>query len=256
MSRRRSRPRSARAPAAGPRRPGPDRRVAATDGTHAGATLVYDLRRGDWDTDLMADLGLDRVAVPGHPALRRRRRRAARDARRRVGLAAGMPVVLGGADSQACALGVGVVAPGPVSEMAGSSTCLNAAVPAPLDVLAVTHYPHVIPGPFTTETGINTTGAAIAWLAGLLYGGRSGRADRRRLRPARCRGGARRVRVPMESSPCRSWATASGPTRTCAAPSSGCRSDTAVRSSSGRCSKGWRSRWPTSSTSSGLAMPP
>jgi xylulokinase len=40
----------------------------------------------------------------------------------------------------------------------------------------VTHYPHVIPGPFTTETGINTTGAAVAWLAGLLYGGRSGRA--------------------------------------------------------------------------------
>ena len=59
--------------------------------------------------------------------------------------------------------------------MAGSSTCLNAAVPAPLDVLAVTHYPHVIPGPYTTETGINTTGAAVAWLAGLLYGGRSGR---------------------------------------------------------------------------------
>ena len=93
----------------------------------------------------------------------------------RVGLAAGLPVVLGGADSQACALGAGVVAPGPVSEMAGSSTCLNAAVAAPLDVLAVTHYPHVIPGPFTTETGINTTGAAVAWLAGLLYGGRTSR---------------------------------------------------------------------------------
>ena len=74
--------------------------------------------------------------------------------------------MLGGADSQACALGAGVVGPGPVSEMAGSSTCLNAAVPAPLDVLAVTHYPHVVPGPFTTETGINTTGAAVAWLAG------------------------------------------------------------------------------------------
>ena len=83
--------------------------------------------------------------------------------------------MLGGADSQACALGTGVVAPGPVSEMAGSSTCLNAAVPAPLDVLEVTHYPHVIAGPYTTETGINTTGAAVAWLAGLLYGGRTGR---------------------------------------------------------------------------------
>ncbi|HSS36904.1 MAG TPA: FGGY family carbohydrate kinase [Patescibacteria group bacterium] len=148
---------------------------AATDGTHAAATLVYDLRGGDWDGGLLADLGLDRSLFPAigrsdgvvgglRPGV------AAR-----LGLPAGTPVVLGGADSQACALGVGVVDPGPVSEMAGSSTCLNAAVPEPLDVLAVTHYPHVVPGPFTTETGINTTGAAVAWLAGLLFGGRAGR---------------------------------------------------------------------------------
>ncbi len=150
--------------------------VAATDGTHAGATLVYDLRRGDWDTDLMADLGLDASLFPAVRPSAGVVGGLRATLARRVGLAAGIPVVLGGADSQACALGVGVVAPGSVSEMAGSSTCLNAAVPAPLDVLAVTHYPHVIPGPFTTETGINTTGAAIAWLAGLLYGGRSGRA--------------------------------------------------------------------------------
>jgi sugar (pentulose or hexulose) kinase len=68
--------------------------------------------------------------------------------------------------------------------MAGSSTCLNAAVPEPLPVLEVTHYPHVIPGPFTTETGINTAGAAVAWVADLLYaprGRRAGAADYARL---------------------------------------------------------------------------
>ena len=51
-------------------------------------------------------------------------------------------------------------------------------------MLEVTHYPHVIPGPYTTETGINTTGAAIAWVADLLYAprGRSaGPADYERL---------------------------------------------------------------------------
>ena len=123
----------------------------------------------------MADLGLDPGLFP--PILASGAVLGGLLARvaARVGLAAGLPVVVGGADSQACALGAGVVDPGPVSEMAGSSTCLNAAVPAPLDVLAVTHYPHVVPGPYTTETGINTTGAAVAWLAGLAYGGRSGR---------------------------------------------------------------------------------
>lgn len=147
----------------------------ATDGTHAAATLVYDLRRADWDRGLFDDLGFSPSLFPpvrpSSAVIGGLRARVAA----RVGLAVGLPVVLGGADSQACALGAGVVEPGPVSEMAGSSTCLNAAVPTPLEVLAVTHYPHVIPGPYTTETGINTTGAAVAWLARLLYGGRSGR---------------------------------------------------------------------------------
>ena len=153
--------------------------VAATDGSHAAATLLYDLRARDWSSEMMAALGIDARAVPPvagsdevigelRPALVRR-----------FGLERTVPVVIGGADSQACALGAGVVAPGPVSEMAGSSTCLNSVVPEPLAELLITHYPHVVPGIYTTETGINTTGAAVAWLADLVYGGRAGRAGGR-----------------------------------------------------------------------------
>jgi xylulokinase len=40
----------------------------------------------------------------------------------------------------------------------------------------VTHYPHVVGRDFTTETGINTTGAAVRWVADQFYGGRQGRA--------------------------------------------------------------------------------
>ena len=152
---------------------------AATDGTHAAATLLFDLRTGDWNPAMFAALDLDPGILPPviasaavlgalRPALVRR-----------FGLARPVPVIIGGADSQACALGAGVVAPGPVSEMAGSSTCLNSVVPAPLAELLITHYPHVVPGSFTTETGINTTGAAVGWLADLLYGGRAGHAGGR-----------------------------------------------------------------------------
>lgn len=148
----------------------------ATDGTHAAATLAYDLRAATWDRSIIDDLALPaNLFPPIRPSWESigsiRASLAAR-----LGLPAGVPVILGGADLQACALGAGVVGPGPVSEMAGSSTCLNAAVPAPLREFLVTHYPHVVPGPFTTETGINTTGAAVAWLADLAYGGRGGRA--------------------------------------------------------------------------------
>jgi xylulokinase len=63
--------------------------------------------------------------------------------------------------------------------MAGSSTCLNAVVDSILPALEITHYPHVAGGRLTTETGINTTGAAVAWVADLAYGRR-----RRRATPA------------------------------------------------------------------------
>ena len=152
---------------------------AATDGTHAAATLLYDLRTRTWATEL-----LDAMEIPGEwmPPLR-----ASSEVvgglrpvvAKRLGLPAGIPVVLGGADSQACALGAGVLAPGPVSEMAGSSTCLNAVVAEPLPILDVTHYPHVVGSSYTTETGINTSGAAVTWIADLLYGGRTGRARSR-----------------------------------------------------------------------------
>ncbi len=149
----------------------------ATDGTHAAATLVFDLRQRAWAGDLQEALGLPPELFPALHASSEPVGGLGAAVARRVGLPPGLPVILGGADSQACALGAGVVAPGPVSEMAGSSTCLNAAVPEPLPVLNVTHYPHVVPGPFTTETGINTAGAALTWVADLLYAPRGRRAN-------------------------------------------------------------------------------
>jgi len=148
----------------------------ATDGTHAAATLVHDLVRRAWAPDLLDALGIPASWLPplhGSAEMIGRLRPAVAE---RVGLPAATPVVLGGADSQACALGAGVLVPGPVSEMAGSSTCLNAVVRDPLTTLEVTHYPHIVGNAFTTETGLNTTGAAVAWLVDLAYGGSAGRA--------------------------------------------------------------------------------
>jgi len=143
----------------------------ATDGTHAAATLLYALEARRWHEPYLEAWALDPRLFPAvlpssavlgslRPALVRR-----------FGLRGPLPVVIGGADSQACALGCGLLDPGLASEMAGSSTCLNTVVERPLPVLEVTHYPHVVGEHFTTETGLNTTGAAVAWLARLLFGG-------------------------------------------------------------------------------------
>ena len=98
---------------------------------------------------------------------------------RRLGLAPGIPVVAGAGDSIACAVGAGVTDPGPVSEMAGSSTCLNSVVDEPLEDEDVTHYPSpVTTRGYVTEVGINTTGEALDWVAQLAYSG-PGRHPRR-----------------------------------------------------------------------------
>jgi len=145
---------------------------ATTDWTMAAATALLDLQARRWATDLMGGLGLDTAAFPAvvpswsiageiRPALAHR-----------LGLPGGVPVVAGAGDSIACALGAGVTQSGPVSEMAGSSSCFNSVISEPLADLDVTHYPSIVAGHgYVTEVGLNTTGEALDWLTQIFYTG-------------------------------------------------------------------------------------
>jgi xylulokinase len=149
---------------------------AVTDWTMAAASALLHLRERRWAPELVAAVGLDLAQLPVpyaswsvvgslRPALLHR-----------FGLTRPVPIVIGAGDSIACAFGAGVISPGPVSEMAGSSTCLNTIVSEPTSDLAVTHYPSAVgPEGYVTEVGINTAGEAVDWLASLTYGGRAGR---------------------------------------------------------------------------------
>jgi xylulokinase len=152
---------------------------ATTDWSMAAATALLDLRGRCWASDLMARLSLDTATFPTvvpswsvageiRPVLARR-----------LGLPAGLPVVAGAGDSIACALGAGVTQSGPVSEMAGSSSCFNSVISEPLADHDVTHYPSIVADHgYLTEVGLNTTGEALDWLAQLFYTG-SQRSPRR-----------------------------------------------------------------------------
>ncbi len=158
---------------------------AATDWTVAGSSAMFDIGERDWAGDLLAMLGLDpgRLPVPRPSWAIAGYLRPALAAR--FTLVKPVPVIVGAADSLACAFGAGVVASGPVSEMAGSSSCLNSVVGEPLPDLDVANYASPVNRHgYMTETGINTAGEAVDWLAALAYGGRAGRprpADYRRL---------------------------------------------------------------------------
>jgi xylulokinase len=141
-----------------------------TDWSQAAATALLDLRHRRWATELLAGLDLDPGLLPAmrpswqvigglRPALARR-----------LQISPDTPVVAGAGDSIACAIGAGVTAPGPVSEMAGSSSCFNSVVPEPLTDPGITHYPSAVGEyGYVTEVGLNTTGEALDWLAQLFY---------------------------------------------------------------------------------------
>ena len=141
-----------------------------TDWSVAAATALLDLRERRWAAELLNGLDLDESTLPPvrpswsvigglRPALARR-----------LKLKPDTPVIAGAGDSIACAIGAGVTAPGPVSEMAGSSSCFNSVVPEPLADLDITHYPSAVQDRgYVTEVGLNTTGEALDWLAQLFY---------------------------------------------------------------------------------------
>ena len=157
---------------------------ATTDWSMAAATALLDLRARHWAPELLAGLGLDETMLPAVVPSWSIAGEVRPGLARRLGLPAGVPVVAGAGDSIACALGAGVTGAGPVSEMAGSSSCFNSVVAEPLPDQDVTHSPGSTgPRGYVTEVGINTTGEAVDWLAQLFYGG-TRRADYARLERA------------------------------------------------------------------------
>ena len=161
---------------------------ATTDWSMAAATGLLDLRARRWATELLAELDLDPAMLPSVRASWSVTGEVRPPLARRLGLLANTPVVAGAGDSIACALGAGVTGSGPVSEMAGSSSCFNSVVAEPLADLDVTHYPSVVADHgYVTEVGINTTGEALDWLAKLFYAGparQPRRADYERMQAA------------------------------------------------------------------------
>lgn len=137
--------------------------ITATDETHANSTVLYDLRERGWSPELLDAVRLDAGLFPDVLPPWAEAARLAPDAAGRVGLDAACPVVVGAADSQCAAFGSAVTGPGPISEMAGASSCLNSVIAEPSDDLRITHYSHVVPDWYCTELGVNVSGGALTW---------------------------------------------------------------------------------------------
>jgi autoinducer 2 (AI-2) kinase len=143
----------------------------ACDPSQASETLLFDLTTRDWAWDL-----IERLDLPPHlfPAIRESgsrlgelSERAAAD----LGLRAGIPVAVGGGDTQCGLLGAGVVSAGEVGIIAGTSAPVQLVLDRVVldDEARLWSAHHVIPGHWVLESNAGAMGTAVAWITGLLY---------------------------------------------------------------------------------------
>ncbi len=138
---------------------------------------IYDLAGARWDVtgceDFIDAHRLPRIAWPGDIAGAVSPLAAAR-----TGLRAGTPVIVGTTDAQAEALASGVVAPGDMMVMYGSSSFMLEVVPRPVSSQVLWAAPYVFPGTYALAAGTSTAGTLTRWIAELLQVGEAGADDR------------------------------------------------------------------------------
>jgi autoinducer 2 (AI-2) kinase len=143
----------------------------AAERSQAGESLLFDLARDDWAWDWIDRLELPRrlfppLRLPGSPLGRLRP-----EAAEALGLRAGTPVAVGGADTACGLVGAGALAPGALGVVAGTTAPVALVTPRPLldPDARLWSGCHVLAGRWLVESNAGPVGDALAWLAGLLF---------------------------------------------------------------------------------------
>ena len=185
--------------------------VHAIDAADASGTLLYDVARRRWSEEVLAALELPGEWLP--PAFE-------------------STEVAGAGDQAAGALGVGVVGPGPLRSCSGPRASSSRRSPsyAPDPQARVHAFCHAVPGTW------HAMGVMLSAAGSLALAAAGGRRAPYGALDGEAAGGSRASRGCSSSriSPASGRRT---PTRTRAAPSSGCSCGTTVARSPGRCSK-------------------
>lgn len=102
-----------------------------------------------------------------------------------LGLEAGTPVAEGGIDAHVGALGLGVVSPGMLALITGSSHVIIGQAAGPIHDPGFwgAYTDAIIPGQYTVEAGQASTGSVVAWFKNNFAGAAVAEADRRGVDP-------------------------------------------------------------------------
>ncbi len=137
----------------------------ATDASDASGTLLFDVAHRRWSNAIADAVGVDLALCPRvyeAPEITGRVSAAGAEA---TGLRAGTPVIAGGGDNAAGAVGMGVVIPGLVSTTIGTSGVVFAATDTPaLDPQGRVHtFCHAVPGRWHVMGVTQGAGLSLRW---------------------------------------------------------------------------------------------
>ena len=136
-----------------------------TDYSEASGTGVFNLTKREWAYRLIKACGLEEEKLPELLSSTDVAGMVRPEAAREIGLSPSTPVVIGGGDVSATAVGAGVVIHGRVYNYVGSSAWVGACTNEPLWGSQVKPYIfcHLIPEKYTSQVAIYCAGSAFEW---------------------------------------------------------------------------------------------
>jgi xylulokinase len=137
----------------------------ATDVSDASGTLLFDVTHRRWSQEILSALKLDSSLLPRAYESPEVTGEVTRETAVLTGLAAGTPVVGGGGDQAASAVGNGIVLPGLTSATLGTSGVIFAYTDAPkLDPRGRIHtFCHAVPGKWHVMGVTQGAGLSLRW---------------------------------------------------------------------------------------------
>lgn len=145
----------------------------AAEASNAGESMLFDFRRRAWSEEILTLFDIPAAVLPPLCAPGERLGGVGAAAARQIGVPAGTPVFVGGADTQCALLGVGALESGDTGVILGTTSPLQTVVDEPrLDPAAnLWAGCHVVPQRWVLESNLGSTGDAYRWLLELCAAG-------------------------------------------------------------------------------------
>lgn len=149
--------------------------VYATDKAGAGGTLLMDVKRRDWSDEVLEALGIPRAWLPPTHEGTEVTGTVSKAAAAATGLAPGTPVVAGGGDQAAQAVGVGAIGEGVIALTLGTSGVVFATADRPfVEPEGRLHsFPHAVPGKWHLMGVMLSAAGSLRWYRDTFAPGRS-----------------------------------------------------------------------------------